>query len=58
MIDALVEAAHRVKQCCHLLVVSGLGCYKYKKRPFSSTQMCWQWLTGFIREIRTESRQT
>jgi len=58
MIDALVEAGHRAKQCCRLLGVSSPGYYKYKKRPLSPTQMRRQWLTGLIREIHTASRQT
>lgn len=58
MIDALVEAGHRVKLCCRLLGVSSAGYYKYRKRPLSPTQMRRQWLTGLIREVHTASRQT
>ncbi|GAA1118508.1 hypothetical protein GCM10009582_14660 [Arthrobacter flavus] len=58
MIDALVETGHRVELCCRFLGVSISGCYKYRKRPLSPTEMRRQWLTGLIREVHTASRQT
>ncbi|MBC7763576.1 MAG: IS3 family transposase, partial [Candidatus Saccharibacteria bacterium] len=58
VVDHLIEAGYRAKQCCRLLGVSSPGYYRYKNRPLSPTQMRRLWLTGLISEVHIASRQT
>lgn len=58
MIDRLVDAGAPVQVCCRLLGVSRQGCYRYRKRPTSVTELRRRWMTGLIREIHVASRGT
>ena len=58
MIDTLVDAGFSVKKCCEVLGVSSAGYYLAKNRPMSATMIRREWLTGLIREVHADSRDT
>jgi putative transposase len=58
VIDRLSDAGMPVDVACRVLGVSRQGCYRYKRRPLSATQLRRQWLTGLIREVQVASRGT
>lgn len=41
-----------------MLGVSGQGCYRYRKRPASSSKLRRRSLTGLVREVHVASRGT
>jgi len=58
VIDRLVNAGAPVGNYCRLLGVSRQGCYRYKRRPTSATELRQLYLTGLIHEIHIASRGT
>ena len=58
MIDTLVGAGFKVKQCCEVLGVSSAGYCLTKTRPLSPTMIRREWLAGLVREVHADSRGT